>query len=283
MKKSQDMNRFQEYLEKNTNLAQSSIILYIRCIKGYLFKYNNSILIEDFNDYISQGYRFGNNTYIRYAVKHYLDYINKPKLIKDLFKTKRKPRKKFGKYLSEEKIRSIIDNISNPLYQDIALLQFQTGSRAREIITLREENLDFDFKPGIIRIRIIGKGSKERIVYLSEDFKEILEKYLFFSDGYLFLDRELKSKDINAIEKAIHNLRTYYYIYLKKAAKKIGINNFSTHDFRRNVAQMLSSKNVNIRTIQKILGHADISTTAKYFDENVADVEKALIEHQRGL
>ena len=138
-----DLDNFVTWLRDNTDLSESSIQLYGRTIKSYLNEYPE-ISIENLNKYITHSFRDSSSLYVKYALKHYLNFIGKSYLYSQLVNVKLKPRKKLGIYLPKDHIIKIIKNITREEFLDIAWLQYATAARAREIITLKEENIDLN-------------------------------------------------------------------------------------------------------------------------------------------
>lgn len=276
-----DLEAYESYLRKNTNLMEGSIILYLRTARNFLSLYNQEINEKNLNEFVSEGFRAKNCFYLKYALKHLLAFSGNKKLYNKIVKIKVNPKKRMGVYLSEDMVKNIIRNISDDKFQDIATLQFATGARAREIITLREENIDFNVD-GIVRVRLIGKRAKPRITFLNKAFIKVLKQYLKNRPGHLFFDHELHNLDLKDQEKKINNMRTYYYLAIRDSAGRLGHENFGTHDFRRNVVEILKKRKVHIRTIQKVMGHSDIRTTIRYFDDNPDDIQEAMLLYQDG-
>ena len=267
------------WLNNNTNLATSSIKLYVRTIRK--FCKHNDLTQDNLNSYIANSFREVRSYYVVYALKYFLRYSKKEKYIKNLLKPKRRPRKKQGIYLPKNLIKKIILNIKNDIYSDMAMLQYTTAARAREIITLKEENIDMN--GDVIRIRFEGKGGKERVSFISGEFKNIINKYTRGRGGYIFFGDHIESLSKEDLEIVINNERTYYYNALKESALSLGLKGFGTHDFRRNVAESLRRNKADLRTIQKVLGHTSINTTAMYFDDNPEDVKDLIVQHQANI
>jgi len=274
-----DQLKYESWLRNNTNLREGSIRLYARTISAFHDQYDQ-LSVENINDYVAKSFRSKHSFYVKYAFRQYLIYIKKPGLYKQIIPVKMGPRKKFGKYLKESLIRKIILNIKKEKYKDIALLQYATGARAREIITLKEENIDLLFSPDVIRIRLEGKGGKERVTFLSQKLRIYVEKYLKGQGGFLFLPAELNNADDQELETTINTQRTYFYNSLKVSAQSLGLDSFGTHDFRRNVAELIRKKHKDPFLVKKVLGHASINTTLRYFSDSPEDVEAAITTHQ---
>jgi len=273
---------FKDWLRDNTSLLEGSINLYVRTINRYLKIYDNKVSLENINQFISKSFRESQSPHVKYSFKYYLEFVKKPNLYYKIIKVRTLPRKKMGVYLQEGMIKTIIGNMRDEKYRDIALLQFATGKRAREIITMKEEKIDFDYDENVIKVIVEKKGGREDVAFLSKEYTVILKKYIIGKAGYLFIPRNLVLEDSSEKEKKFNNYRTYYYKVLHKAAIEAGVEKFGTHDFRRNVAEIIKKNTKDIRLVQKLLGHASITTTMRYFQDHDEDVQDAIIKHQKG-
>ncbi len=136
-------------------------------------------------------------------------------------------------------------------------LLFSTGMRVSELCNIKNRNIDLQSR----LIKIWGKGSKERMIYIGEsNLIALLEKYACLfqveieSEGYFLLNRS--GRKIN--EQAVRNL-------LNSLERKLDLKKHITpHMFRHTFATSLLDKDVDIRYIQQILGHSSISTTQIY-------------------
>lgn len=274
-----DTEDFREWLRANTNLLEGSINLYVRTIRSFLDKYPE-INLDNINDFVSKSFRQSHSYYVKYSFRPFLQYMDQEDLYKKIVPVKMKPRKKLGKYLPEEMIRQIIQNIRKQEMQDIATLQYATGARARGIITLKEENIDKDFDENVIRLRLEEKGGKESMTFLDRRYGIVLDKYMRGSPGYLFLPGRLVHAEEPELERAINTKRTYFYNKLRESAMELGHDHFGTHDFRRNVVEILKKKGTPLPIIQKVLGHSNIRTTLRYFDDNPEQIQDTIIGHQ---
>ncbi len=156
--------------------------------------------------------------------------------------------------------------------RDRAMLEilYSCGLRVSEIINLKMQNIDLDEE----LLRFIGKGDKERIVPIGEKALSFLEKYLKtsrfkikkeFRSDYIFLNRSGK-----------RITRQGFWKILKKYAKKINLNkNLYPHIFRHSFATHMLQRGADIRTVQELLGHSNISTTEIYTSldkEHIKDI-----------
>lgn len=148
-----------------------------------------------------------------------------------------------------EKLRKACQNI-----RDLALVDFlySTGCRVSETARMNIEDVDFER----MECRVLGKGNKERIVYLSPVAAMHLKEYLGSredAEDCLFEGWRGKRITKNGIEALIRRIGTY-----------AGVDNAHPHRFRRTLATNLLDRGMNIQDVAKILGHADLKTTQVY-------------------
>lgn len=274
------MSDFAEYLRKNTNIREGTVRLYDRTIKRFL-KRGVELSQESVNAFISESFRESNSFYVKYAFKHYFVFVKKPKLYESLVRVKLKPRKKGGHHYSAVVIENLIEAIKSEKSKDMGILQYAMGCRARGLITLKAEKIDFEYGDSMIRVVLEEKGGREKVSFLDVKFKPLLEKYIVPGKTFLFLSKSAQDMDEERFEMAVNSARSYYYEDLKKAVKELGLSGFGTHDFRRNVADELRRVHKDPYLVKKVLGHARIETTLRYFGESEEDVQDALIERQK--
>lgn len=147
----------------------------------------------------------------------------------------------------------------NSILRDIAVIEllFATGMRVSELCSLTPSQIDFT----TYKIIINGKGAKERILQIgNEDVKEILFEYYaaFKTDisktGWFFINRLHKRYSEESVRSMIVK-------YLKLAAIDMHV---TPHMFRHSFATLLLESDVDIRYIQRMLGHSSIKTTEIY-------------------
>ena len=170
-------------------------------------------------------------------------------------------------YLIKKMLAAAYMNIDNALSEyeqatatrNAAILEllFATGARVFEICSLKTEDIDLITK----NVRILGKGSKERIIQIeNSDVISILKQYkvlykdYLYAGGFFFLNNRKMRLSEQSVRTIIQNLE-------KQINSDIHI---TPHMFRHSVATMLLEEDVDIRYIQKILGHSSITTTQIY-------------------
>lgn len=136
-------------------------------------------------------------------------------------------------------------------------LLFATGARVSEICSLKPANIDLDAH----MIRILGKGSKERIIEIENyDVLSILKRY------YTIYKDDISSYDFFFLNNRKSRLSEQSVRFMIKGLEReIGSQiHITPHMFRHSMATMLLEEDVDIRYIQRILGHSSITTTQIY-------------------
>ena len=149
---------------------------------------------------------------------------------------------------------------------------FSTGMRISELVNLKKEQID---KNG--RIFIMGKGRKERFVYLTPRARKHLKNYLevrgITDSPYLFLP--YRGKNAQKKDKKIST--TYLQRKIKKYRELLGINlPISCHSIRHAFATYLAESGANPAAIQILLGHESLDTTTRYVHASDRYAEKTL-------
>ena len=112
---------------------------------------------------------------------------------------------------------------------------------------------DIDFQRGIIHLKT-AKGEKERVIFFHEKLKSLIEYFNLRKEGFVFISNFGKK----------YNKRTIQLI-VKNAVKKAGVSKKVTpHILRHSFATHLLEQGIDLRIIQKLLGHSDIKTTQIY-------------------
>ena len=265
----------------------------IRDFLDYLLidlKYSKNT-IETYNYTLEEFYKISNKDLCKITekdIKKYIEYLNKkdsPKtinhhlnvltsfynflLIEEKIETnpisnidKLKTKKSIPKVLSKKEVEKIldIDLINKYSYRDKAALElmYSSGLRISELVNLKMFHLDLNL--GILRV--MGKGSKERIVPIGEmalkylniyinEYRPLLNKnnsdYVFLNNRGTALSRQSLFKKVKLI-----------------AVKKNIKTKFTPHTLRHSFATHMLENGADLRSIQELLGHSDISTTQIY-------------------
>ena len=172
--------------------------------------------------------------------------------------------------LLEEYIKNLkLDNFLNIRASLILKILLYSGARRGELEALRTDNFIEDDELYIIHT--IGKGDKERTLYMP---KEYIEKELLYYNMN-------NIKDIASTKSTKIMDGSQIYRFLNNTYKKIGIKYSGAHILRHTFAKSMIAKNVNIVTVKELLGHSSIQTTMIYTNPNQREVQKAYLESIR--
>lgn len=170
-----------------------------------------------------------------------------------------KIRKSLPKYLTMEQSSRLLQSVDgqNKLRDYAILMLFlNCGIRRSELVGLNLTDVYED------RIRVVGKGNKERFVYFGTPCRKAIDAYLVERNKKTLSDNKalFGSRDSNRISvTAVHRL-------VKKALLKAGLDEsmFSAHKLRHTAATMMLSGGVDVKTVQEVLGHENLNTTQIY-------------------
>lgn len=170
-----------------------------------------------------------------------------------------KLRKSLPKYLTMEQSAALLQAVSGPNEKrDYAILMLflNCGIRRSELVGLNLTDVYED------RIRVVGKGNKERFVYFGSACRKAIDAYLPVRNKQVLSDNKalFGSRDNNRISvTAVHRL-------VKKALMQAGLDStqFSAHKLRHTAATMMLSGGVDVKTVQEVLGHENLNTTQIY-------------------
>ena len=171
---------------------------------------------------------------------------------------------RFPKTLSEAQVESLLGapDVETPLgLRDRAMLEllYATGLRVSELVAMTMLNVSL--QEGLVRV--IGKGSKERIVPLGEEARMWIERYLKGGRPAILAGRV--SDALFVTQRADGMTRQMFWILIKRYAVRAGIEApLSPHGLRHAFATHLLNHGADLRVVQLLLGHADISTTQIY-------------------
>ena len=151
---------------------------------------------------------------------------------------------------------------------------FSCGLRVSELVNLQISNIFFDEE----FVRVIGKGSKERLVPLSE--KAIKEIKLWFIDRNLMKIKKGEEDFVFLNRRGARLTRTMILIMLKRLAVDAGIQKtISPHTLRHSFATALLEGGADLRVIQVLLGHESIGTTEIYTHIDTTTLRQEIMEH----
>ena len=276
---SQFLKEYLAYLKFEKNLSPHSVNSYESDISKFLTHLSdagisdlNEIKSNDISEYfeILRDLGISSSTSARYlsAIKGFFKYLSSQEYIeKDPAEilSARITERKLPIVLSFEEINKIIEapDTSKLLgIRDRAILElfYSCGLRVSELINLKISDLYFDDEV----IRVLGKGSKQRIIPIGSSAVEWITEYL--KKVRPSLEKKLKSENIIFLNKRGTKLsRMGIWKIVDRYVKEAGIEKeFHPHTFRHSFATHLLEGGADLRAVQEMLGHADISTTQIY-------------------
>ncbi len=171
--------------------------------------------------------------------------------------------KKLPDYLTIEEVNQLLDIRVSTAYdlRNKAMLEllYATGMRISELVNLTMSNLFLEEE----LVKVFGKGSKERIIPVNEIALEYLEQYLQYGRGELLGIHTSQYVFISSRHTKI--TRQAFFKFLKKTCEEKGIHkNISPHILRHSFATHMLNNGADLRIVQELLGHSDITTTQIY-------------------
>jgi integrase/recombinase XerD len=166
--------------------------------------------------------------------------------------------------LSEYDVELLLNapEVTNPLgFRDKTMLEmlYATGLRVSELVGLKFDQISF--RQGVVRI--IGKGNKERLVPVGEEAMSWLDAYMNQARKTTLGERQ--SDYLFVTNRADGMTRQAFWHIIKRHAKKAGIiKELSPHTLRHAFATHLLNHGADLRVVQLLLGHSDLSTTQIY-------------------
>jgi integrase/recombinase XerD len=176
-----------------------------------------------------------------------------------------KREKRIPTVLTKKEVLELFQNLNNKKSKLMITLMYAAGMRVSELTKIKVNDLEFEDKVGHIRQ---GKGKKDRIFnipnFLAAKLIKHVENQKKFNQIYLFPGRNNKQMSSRNLQKIV-----------KKAGEKAGIKKeVHCHTLRHSFATHLLENEVDIRKIQELLGHADLSTTQIYTHVSTEELKK---------
>jgi integrase/recombinase XerD len=196
------------------------------------------------------------------SISFFFKYILKAPFTALEVPSQKKP-KQLPKVLSKKEIMQMIESTENLKHKLVIQFLYSAGLRLNELINLKRQ--DIDIQRNIIDVRQ-GKGKKDRITLLSDKLKIDLLKY--YSSYPITSDYVFQGRDGKYTKKTVQNI--------VENAGKIIKKNVTPHMLRHSFATHLLEQGIDIRHIQKLLGHSNLETTQIY--AHVSNKELARIK-----
>ncbi|MDJ0941429.1 MAG: site-specific tyrosine recombinase XerD [Woeseiaceae bacterium] len=168
------------------------------------------------------------------------------------------------KTLTEDEVDALLNapNTDEPLgHRDRAMLEllYATGLRVSELINLKQSQINFN--QGVLRI--VGKGDRERLIPLTDDAQRWLRDFIDGPRMEILLERQ--TDYLFPTRRGDRMTRQAFWHIIKRYAEKAGIRKkLSPHSLRHAFATHLLNRGADLRVVQLLLGHSDLSTTQIY-------------------
>ena len=166
--------------------------------------------------------------------------------------------KRLPKILTMQEIESILSDNLTILENAVFELLYAAGLRVSELVNLQLQNVDLS----VNYVRCIGKGSKERVVPIGNKAKQALDKYLKERE-YISKKYRLTTKQFFLLENGKNVNRQTVYSIIHSLGTKVN-KHISPHTLRHSFATHLLENGADLRVVQELLGHSDVSTTQLY-------------------
>lgn len=292
-----NLKKFRQQMVIEKNLSSNTVNAYISDIKQFLLFEQNLEYKERAVEYMKklEENKMKSASVLRKftAIKQYCKFL-------DIYMEVQLPKIQSNVQITKyEDIVKMIKCARNAKEKAFLALMFVTGGRISEILSLKVQALQKCLNGNRAQnyFNIMGKGKKERIVFVTEEVKEILEEYLQersdasfnaiskkHTEENEFTDKRtigMSKNDINSIKshsitsdknpylfpariKQSHISRQWGWDTVRRIAISLGMPEVHPHSFRHAQAMMLLESGADLISIQKILGHAHLSTTERY-------------------
>jgi len=269
------IENFKQYLTIELSLSKNSVIAYMTDVIDFkTFLDKNDIgdaksidIVNYMNDLKKRNYSIETILRRLSGISSFYDFLIKEKIVEKnpvAFVSKPKGWEKLPKFLNFDEVDKILHvfDLNSPIgYRNKILIEFlySTGCRVSEVLSIKIS--DIDLKRGFVKV--LGKGSKERVVPIYEKLLDIIPDYLRIRHTYFVKERDNGYLFLNKNGGKLSRVMCFNII--KKACKDANINkNVSPHTIRHSFATHLLTNGADLRTIQLLLGHSNISTTEIY-------------------
>ena len=254
-----------KYPDNTVNSYLSDITIfkeYLSSLKINYLKVDKDIIREYLKVLGNSNYKSSSINRILSSLKNYYEYLEYKHLIEyNPLKNLNRPKKekRLPNFINnndyEEIIKKSLERTDFIGRRNTLLLEllYSSGIRISEALNIKIKDINMGDKS----IRILGKGSKMRIVYFGEYAKEYLEEYLKVRNSsleYLFLNKNNTLLTRRGAEYIISNL-----VKTSLLKKKV-----TPHTFRHSYATEMLNNGADIRSVQELLGHSSLSTTGIY-------------------
>ena len=268
----QNIAGYLEYLEIERGLAKNTLLAYrsdLYSLSEFLVQLGLKDICEisrlHLNMYIKNLYdkKYTPRSITREiaSIKGFFKWLSINELIKHnpaLAIEQPKLPKRLPKVLTIKEINELLEKSLNKLQKAVLELLYAAGLRVSELSDIQLNNIDLNAK----YIRVLGKGAKERIVPIGNKACNALKKYLD-DRNFLVKKYNLKTKYCFIKDNGKKLTRQDVYVFINSLGKTIA-KDISPHTIRHSFATHLLENGADLRVVQELLGHSDVSTTQLY-------------------
>ncbi len=269
------INEFLEYLKVEKNYSYHTIDSYEKDLRNYQdFLNKEKIMIENTNYKIIRKYltvmyekKYTNKTIARNisTLRTFSKYLLKENIITDnpmVLISNPKIEKRLPNFLYYDELETLLnipDKSTTLGLRDAVILEmfYSTGIRVSELINIKISDINFYDK----KILILGKGNKERYVLYGDYLKQVLDLYLKESRPKLVKDNDYLILNKNGGKITDRGIRLIISNILKKGELDYHV---SPHTLRHTFATHMLENGADLKNVQELLGHSNLSTTGIY-------------------
>ncbi|NBI09359.1 tyrosine recombinase XerC [Colidextribacter sp. OB.20] len=275
-----DLRNFFRFLKQSKNLVSKDAPLDDISIADADISLVRDVTLTDiysYMNYLSRDRGLNNTSRARKVatIRSFYKYLtNKAKLletnpVQDLDSPHLK--KSLPKYLNLEESIDLLDNVDGKnASRDYCILTLflNCGLRISELVGLNKTDVRGD------QLRVLGKGNKERVLYLNDACQQALEDWMTERDTLTLVDQ-------NALFVTLQNRRRISTAAVHKLVKKhlaaagLDSSQYSSHKLRHTAATLMLQNGVDVRTLQEVLGHDHLNTTQIYTHVDNDDLRAA--------
>ncbi len=274
---SRDLNVYNSFMKDNT-------IQYHKIKKDNIFKFQSSL----------EG-QISPRSFARIlsALKTFYKFLHMERAIDDitLNEIKSYPSPKYKKsmptFLSKEQVEKIVerinlnkklDNRNKKRDQAIIMLFFSSGVRLNELISIKLSDIDFSNN----KIKVFGKGKKQRIVNFDNHTKDLMIQYLKLIEKYPLVKKLYNDNlFVNKKNKALKERKVQTIVM--NNLRQLNLASYGPHTLRHSFATHLLNSGVSINAIQSLLGHESLSSTQIYTHVTIGGLKETIKKsHPRG-
>lgn len=275
-----DLRNFFRFLKQNKNPDARNVLLDDISIDDVDLSLVQDITLTDiysYMNYLSRDRGLNNTSRARKVatIRSFYKYLaNKAKLldtnpVQDLDSPRLK--KSLPKYLNLDESLELLDSVDGKnAIRDYCILTLflNCGLRISELVGLNKTDVRGD------QLRVLGKGNKERMLYLNDACQRALKDWLTERDSLTLLDQ-------NALFITLQNRKRISTAAVHKLVKKhlaaagLDSTQYSSHKLRHTAATLMLQNGVDVRTLQEVLGHDHLNTTQIYTHVDNEDLRTA--------